>query len=134
MGTVSGPWIVGGGIGLACFFAGRIAVRWAIKRIVGSRAAASEGTWQHDLREQMLREGPRVEANIYYFVSFAVIFFCFAIAALFSAVPVWLGVLGLTMAVLGVASAESWVRYGNGKHVRQVMRRWLRIPERPRYR
>ena len=82
----------------------------------------------------MLRDGPRVEAAIYYFVSFAIILFCVAIAALFSAVPVWVGVLGLAMAVLAVAGAESWVRYGDGKHLRQVMRRWLRIPERPRYR
>jgi len=131
---MAGHWILTVLLTAAAFIAGKRAVRWATSRVVGSRAAASEGTWQHDLREQMLRDRPRVEANIYYFVSFAVIFFCLAIAALLSAVPVWLGVLGLAMAILCVASAESWVRYGNGKHVRQVMRRWLRIPERPRYR
>jgi len=129
-----GHWILTVLLTAAGFIAGKRAVRWATSRVVGSRAAASEGTWQHDLREQMLRDGPRVEAAIYYFVSFAIILFCVAIAALFSAVPVWVGVLGLAMAVLAVAGAESWVRYGDGKHLRQVMRRWLRIPERPRYR
>ena len=129
-----GHWILTVLLTAAGFIAGKRAVRWTTSRVVGSRAAASEGTWQHDLREQMLRDGPRVEAAIYYFVSFAIILFCVAIAALFSAVPVWVGVLGLAMAVLAVAGAESWVRYGDGKHLRQVMRRWLRIPERPRYR
>lgn len=127
-------WILAALVLAPLFIAGKLLVRRAINRVVGSRLAASEGTWQHDLREQMLRDGPRVEANIYYFVSSAVMFFCLAIAALFSAVPVWLGVLGFAMAVLAVAGAESWVRYGNGKHVRQVMRRWLRTPERSRYR
>jgi hypothetical protein len=82
----------------------------------------------------MFRDGPRVEGGIYYFLSGAAIGLCVAVAALFSALPFWLGILGLAMAVLGVAGAESWVRYGDGKHVRPVMRRWLRTPERSRYR
>jgi hypothetical protein len=105
-------WILAALVVAPLFIAGKLLVRRAINRV----------------------DGPRVEASIYYFASSAVMFFCLAIAALFSAVPVWLGVLGFAMAVLAVAGAESSVRYGNGKHVRQVMRRWLRTPERSRYR
>ena len=123
-------------VGSCVVFAGLRAVRWAINRAVRSREAAIDGTWQHDVREETRRDRLRFESNVHYFVSMGAVFLCVAVAALFSAVPIWLGVLGLAMAILCAASVEARVRYGTGRlrDVRRVFRSWLRIPERPRYR
>lgn len=125
---MAGQWILGALLGAAWFFAGLRAVRWAINRAVRSREAAIDGTWQHDVREQMLRDGPRFEGNVHYFVGFGALNLCIAAAALFSAVPIWVGVLGLAMAILSAASVEARVRYGTGRgRVRRVFRSWLRL-------
>ena len=124
-----GRWILAALLAAAWFFAGLRAVRWAINRAVRSREAALDGTWQHDVREQMLRDGPRFEGNVHYFVGYGAILLCVAVAALFSAVPVWLGVLGLAGAILSAASVEARVRYGTGRlrDLRRVFWSWLRL-------
>ena len=132
---MAGRWILVALVAAAWFFAGLRAVRWAINRAARSREAAIDGTWQHDVMKQMLQDGPRFEANVHYFVGLGSMFLCLAVAALFSVVPIWLGVLCLAMAILSVASVQARVRYGTDRgRVRRVFRSWLRIPERPRYR
>jgi hypothetical protein len=77
----------------------------------------------------MFRDGPRFEANVHYFVSYGALFLCVAVAARFSALPIWLGVLGLATAILSAASVEARVRYGTGRlrDVLRVFRSWLRL-------
>jgi hypothetical protein len=133
---MAGRWLLAALSVAAWIFVGLRAVRWAINRAVRSREAAIDGTWQHDVKEQMLRDGPRFLVSVHYFVSYGAMFLCIVAAALFSAVPIWLGVLGGAMAILCAASVEARVRYGTTRlrDVRSVFRSWLRIPERPRYR
>src|SRR3954449_4784426 len=122
-------WILGALLGLAWFVAGLRGVRWAIGRATRSREASVEGTWQYDVRRQMLKDGPRFQTNVHYFTSMGAIGLCGAVAAVLSAVPLWLGVLGLAMAILAALSVETRVRYGTGRLVDlcRVVRSWLRI-------
>jgi len=36
---------------------------------MSSGIATIEGTWQHDVKRQALKDGPRFEGNLYYFIS-----------------------------------------------------------------
>jgi hypothetical protein len=124
---MDGRWILGALLGLAWLVVGARAVRWATGRATRSREARVEGTWQYDVRREMLKDGPRFQANVHYFTSMAAIGLCIAVAAVLSAVPLWLGVLGLTMAVFAALCVEARVRYGTGRLVDlgRVARSWL---------
>lgn len=126
---MNGHWILGALVGAAWFIAGLRVVRWAVRRAIPSNEASVDGTWQHDVRERVMTDGSRFQANVHYFISLGAIFLCFAIAAVFGAVPIWLGVLGFGMAVLSAASVEARVRYGTGRlaDVGRVVRSWLRL-------
>src|SRR4051812_10126976 len=104
---MDGHWILGALLGLAWFVAGIRGVRWAIGRATSRREASVEGTWQHDVRREMLKDGPRFEANIHYFTSTGAIGLCVAVAAVVAVVPPWLGFLGLAMAVLAALCVEA---------------------------
>jgi hypothetical protein len=126
---VDGQWILGALLGIAWFVAGFRGVRWAIGRAARSGEATVEGSWQHDLKKQLLEDGTRFKTNVHYFVSLGAMGLCFAVAAVFAAVPVWVGVLGFAMAVLGAAATEARIRYGTGSvaDLGRVVRSWLRL-------
>jgi hypothetical protein len=126
---MDGQWILGAGVGLIVFVAGLRGTRWVIARVSRARAATVDGTWQHDLAEQSAEHGRRFEGNAYYFVSSAVMGACLAVAAVFSYVPVWIGLLGLFMAVVGTASTEALIRYGSANlaGLARTMRGWLQL-------
>ena len=126
---MDGQWILGALLGAVWFVAGLRGVRWAVSRAMRSREASVEGTWQYDVTHQMANDGPRFRANIHSFVSGGAIGLCLAIAALFAAVPIWLGVLGLVMAIWAAACVEARVRYGTGRldDLGRVFRSWLRL-------
>jgi hypothetical protein len=121
--------ILGGVLGIAVFLAGHRAVRSALRRTMRSRRARVEGTWQYDVTRASLRDGPRFEANVYSLASAVVIGLCCTVAAVCSLAPVWIGALGLGIAVLGMANIESQARYGSGslRNVGRVMRAWLHL-------
>ena len=75
------------------------------------------------------RDRPAFQSSVHYFVGYGSMFLFIAVAGLFSVVPIWLGVLGLAMAILSAASAEARVRYGTNRlrDVRRVMRSWVRL-------
>src|SRR4051794_2267087 len=107
---MDGHWILGALLGLTWFIAGLRGVRWAIGRATGSREATVQGTWQYDVRREMLKDGPRFQANIHYFTSTGAIGVCIAVAAVLAAVPLWLGALGLAMAVFAALCVEARIR------------------------
>ena len=79
--------------------------------------------------QRAVADTPRLEANLWFVISAGIIGLCFAVAALALAVPIWLGVLGLGMAVFATASVQTQVRYGSGKltDTGRVIRSWLRL-------
>jgi hypothetical protein len=121
--------ILGGVLGIAVFLAGHRVVRSVLRRTMRSRRATVEGTWQYGVARAALRDGPRFEASIYSLASAVLIGVCCAVAAVCSLAPVWIGALGLWIAVFGMATIESQVRYGSGRlrDVGRVMRAWLRL-------
>jgi hypothetical protein len=128
---VDGQWILGAVVGLMIFVAGLRGTRWAIRRVSRTHAATVDGTWQRGVAQQSAEDGRRFEGNAYYFVSSAVMGACLAVAAVFSYVAVWIGLLGLFMAVLGAASTEALIRYGSASlpSLALTMRGWLRLRE-----
>lgn len=126
---MNGQWILGALLGAVWFVGGLRAVRWTIRRALRSREASAEGTWQYGVQREMVKDAPRFEANVHYFVSVGAIGLCVAIAAVFALVPIWLGILGLAMALLAAADVEARVRYGSGSvaDVGRVFRSWLRL-------
>ena len=126
---MDGHWILGAVLGVAWFVAGLRGVRWAVGRATRSREASANDSWQYGVKQAMLKDGPRFEANVHYFISVGAIGLCMAIAAVLAAVPIWLGVLGLATAVLAAADVEARIRYGTGKlaDVCRVIRSWLHL-------
>ena len=115
-------------MGAVVFIAGLQGTRWAVRR-ARTRVATTDGTWQQGVEQHSAEDGRRFEGNVYYFASSAVIGAFVAVAAAFSYVPVWIGLLGLLMLVVGTASAESLIRHGNAnlEALSRTMRGWLRL-------
>jgi hypothetical protein len=124
---MGGQWILAVLIGVAVFVGGRQAVHWAPGNAMRGRRATVEGTWQHGVAREVVRDGPGFEANVHFTAWAGVVGLCSAVAAVFSFVPVSLGALGLAMAVFATATIEAWIRFGSGRlrDVSRVMRSWL---------
>jgi hypothetical protein len=124
---MNSQWILGAMLGLVVFMAGLRGTRWAIRRVSRRPAATLEGTWQRRVARRSASDARRFEGNVYYFISSGIIGLCAAIAAVLSLAPVWIGLLGLFMALLASASAEALIRYGNANlaALSRTMRGWI---------